>query len=93
MGMQVRDLAPLVGLSALQGLDLRVTGVSDLAPLAGLTALQSLNLAGTQVCDLAPLVGLSALQDLYLWRTLSDLLRGTRRAVLRTHLNMVGSYS
>ena len=43
------DVAPLLGLTALQYLDLRGTRVSDVAPLSGLTALQRLDLRSTRV--------------------------------------------
>ena len=73
-GKNLKDLAPLAGLTALQKLDLQDTPVSDLAPLAGLTALQELYLQDTSVSDLAPLAGLTALQRLYLQDTpVSDL--------------------
>lgn len=61
-----RDLTPLAGLFALQGLDLSGTGITDLTPLAGLSALQGLDLSDTAVADLKPLAGLSALGNLYL---------------------------
>ena len=67
---QFEDLGLLVGLTALQTLDLSGTGVSDIASLKGLTALQALHLRGTRVSDIAPLAGLKALQALDL--------RGTR---------------
>ena len=71
---RLTDLAPLVGLSALQSLDISRTRVSDLAPLAGLSALRRLNVSNTQVSELAPLSGLSALQRLYVSNTqVSDL--------------------
>jgi|HubBroStandDraft_6_1064221.scaffolds.fasta_scaffold48125_2 Leucine-rich repeat (LRR) protein len=63
------DLAPLMGLSALQTLVLDRTQVSDLAPIAGLSALRRLSLERTQVGDLTPLAGLSALQALVLDHT------------------------
>src|ERR1019366_6280797 len=73
-GRDLKELASLAGLAALQRLDLGGTQVSDLAPLAGLAALQRLTLGNTQVSDLAPLAGLVALQRLTLGNTqVSDL--------------------
>ena len=62
--IEISDLAPLAGLTALQSLDCSNTQVTDLGPLAGLTALQSLVCSNTQVTDLGPLAGLTALQSL-----------------------------
>ncbi len=42
MALQVADLEPLKGLTALQTLDLDGTQVANLDPLKGLTALQTL---------------------------------------------------
>ncbi len=67
--VEVADLTPLSGLTALQRLYLNQTGVTDLTPLAGLTGLQELWLNQTGVTDLTPLAGLTALQWLWLNQT------------------------
>ncbi|MBI4612860.1 MAG: AAA family ATPase, partial [Planctomycetes bacterium] len=61
---QVSDLAPLAGLSSLQGLDLTATEVCDLGPLARLSSLRRLDIEASEVSDLAPLAKLSSLQKL-----------------------------
>jgi internalin A len=62
--MQISDLGPLKGLTALQSLDCSFTQIRDLWPLKGLIDLQSLSCSYTEVSDLAPLKGLIALQSL-----------------------------
>ena len=65
-GTTLDNLELLVGLTALQSLDVDLTPVCDVSPLAGLTALLSLDLGRTRVSDVSPLAGLTALQSLIL---------------------------
>jgi internalin A len=58
---RVRDLSPIVGLTALTTLECDESQVSDLGPISGLTALNWLNCRFTQVSDLSPISGLTAL--------------------------------
>ena len=54
---QVADLAPLSGLTGLQGSTSPARRSADLAPLSGLTGLQRLDLNDTPVADLSPCRG------------------------------------
>ncbi|MBW3598969.1 MAG: hypothetical protein KY475_17065 [Planctomycetes bacterium] len=55
----VSHLAPLAGISGLEGLDLSGTPVTDLSPLSGMTRMQYLWLIDTRVTNLAPLTGMT----------------------------------
>ena len=68
-GSDMKDFAPLAGLSRLEYLNLSdSTAVVDLAPLAGLKQLLALELSRCKgVADLAPLAGLAQLQSLDLY--------------------------
>ena len=65
---QVRDLNPLMNLTALQTLWLHRNEIVDITPLANLTNLTELTLSRNQVRDLNPLMNLTALQTLWLHR-------------------------
>jgi transcriptional regulator with XRE-family HTH domain len=66
---ELKDLAPLAGLTSLLALNLEGTGATELFPLAGLTSLETLDLDQTGVTELAPVAGLTSLQGLYLNQT------------------------
>jgi hypothetical protein len=63
---QIRNVAPLAGLTALTKLVLYGNRIQDVTPLAGLTVLTTLYLFDNQIQDVAPLAGLTALAELYL---------------------------
>ena len=65
-GKQIRDLAPLAGLSDLKTLGLGRNQITDLSPLAKLTQLNKLWLPNNQINDLTPLAKLTKLKMLHL---------------------------
>jgi hypothetical protein len=62
--LDIPDIAPLSGLTALETLHLTRNRICDLNPLSGLKALQELDLANNQVRDLGALSGLWDLKRL-----------------------------
>ena len=62
----IDDLSPLVGLTALESLDVSACGqLTDLSPLADLTALRSLHFGVCEkLTDIRPLTGLTSMQAL-----------------------------
>ena len=57
---QIRDVAPLAGLTDLLVLNLDGNQISDISPLVGLTSLQILALMGNQISDVSPLSGMTS---------------------------------
>ena len=64
LAQEIKDLSPLLGMTALRMLYLRGTGVSDISVLQGMTALRMLDLRGTGVSDISVLQGMTALENL-----------------------------
>ena len=62
----VSDLSPLVGLTQLEGLNLRHNAVKDISALAGLTHLTHLSVEENRVSDVSALIRLTNLVDLWL---------------------------
>ncbi|KAL0225522.1 hypothetical protein RCL1_003434 [Eukaryota sp. TZLM3-RCL] len=65
----VSDLSPIVSLSLLKSLDLRLTKVLDISSLSKLSNLEQLVLDDTEVFNISPLSNLSSLKYLSLYRT------------------------
>lgn len=79
---QIKNLAPLKGLSRLQYLNLAENQIEDVSPLKEDYALQYLELSGNRVKDISALAGLTNMASLYLSRNaLSDIkpVTGLRR--------------
>ena len=71
---QIRDIAPLAGLTVLEALYLPDNDISDISALEEMTNVSDLNLSRCSVSDLSPLTGLDVLQSLVLTgNSVSDL--------------------